>query len=64
MANTNSARDPSEKGGLKTRHATLTFTEVAGTQEVDADHEKDHNGDVDGYVVELTPNGQLPSAKN
>jgi len=64
MANANSARDLNKKGGLTTRHATLTFTEVSGTQEVDTDHKEDHNGEIDGYVVKLTPSGQWPPTEN
>ena len=43
-------------------HATLTFTEVAGAQEVDTDHEENHNGDIDGDMVELPPLDQPPSS--
>ena len=48
MAKANSAKDSSEKADLKTkRYVTLTFTEVFGTQEVNGNHEKDHNCDID-----------------
>ena len=48
MAKVNSAKDSSENPDLKTkRYVTLTFTEAFGTQEVNANHEKDHNRDID-----------------
>ena len=48
MAKVNSAKDSSENPDLKAkRYETLTFTEVFGTQEVNANHEKDHNRDID-----------------
>jgi len=54
MANTNSTRESCEKDDLKTdKHASLTFTEVPNAQEVDTNHEKDHDCDVDGQVVWL-----------
>ena len=47
----------------KQRHATLTFTEVPGTQKVDANHEKDHNRDVNGHMLELISGGQIVPKK-
>jgi len=62
MANTNSAKVSGEKGDTKAeRHAALTFTEVPGTQEVDTNHEKDHDRDVDGQVLDLNAYDQLLS---
>jgi hypothetical protein len=64
MANTNSAKVSGELDDLKTEgHTTLTFTEVPGTQEVNANHEKDHNRDVDGQVVGLISDDQLLSGE-
>jgi hypothetical protein len=60
MANANSAKESSEKDNLKTdEHAALTFTEVPSTQEVDTNHENDHNCDVDRQVVGLISDDQL-----
>lgn len=60
MANTNSAKEPCEKDDLKTdKHASLTFTEVPNTQEVDTNHEKDHDHDVDWQVVWLIFDDEL-----
>jgi len=65
MANTNSAKESSKKNDLKTdEHAALTFTEVPSTQEVYTDHEKDHNCDIDGHVVELIFDDQLLLMRN
>ena len=47
----------------KDTDAALTFTEVHGAQEVDTNHEKNHNGDVNRYVLELVPDGQLLSMR-
>jgi len=60
MANTNSAKVSSEKHDPGTqRVALLTFTEVPSTQEVDTNHGKNHNCDIDGQVVGLIPFNQL-----
>jgi hypothetical protein len=60
MANTNSAKNYGQKGDLKAEgHPALTFAEIPGAQEVDTNHEKDHNRDVDGKVIELISDDQL-----
>ena len=65
MANTNSAKVSSEKNDSGTYRVTaLTFTEVPSTQEVDTNHGKNHNCDIDGQVVGLIPFNQLLSVGN
>ena len=60
MANANSAKDSCEKDGLKIeKRVTLTFTEVPGTQEVNANHKKYHNRDVDWHMLELISDDQI-----
>lgn len=64
MANTNSAKESCEKDDPETdKHASLTFTEVPNTQEVDTNHEKDHDCDVDGQVVWLVFDNEFLSAE-
>ena len=61
MANTNSAENLGEKGYLKMeRHATLTFTEVSGTQEIDADHEQDDTEPLYRHVSQRVTNSNGP----
>ena len=65
IANTNSAKGPSEKDNLNEEgHVTVTFTKVPGTQKIDTDDENGHNGDVDGQVIDLISESESSSMRN
>ena len=65
IANTNSAKGPSEKDNLNEEgHVTVTFTKVPGTQKINTDDENGHNGDVDGQVIELISESKSSSMRN